>query len=98
MKGSSNGFSTACLAASADERVMVMTKAVLANPMSSSTATLPFQPVSSFSSIATEPRPMYERRATAAYVGRAPKSVTNTTSAVATGERTPAARNAMPGW
>ena len=47
----------ACLAASAADSVIVMTKSVAANPSSTSTSTLPFQPASRFSSMAIEPCP-----------------------------------------
>ncbi len=51
------GFSIRCADASAADRVIVMMKSVAAKPSSASTNSLPFQKLSSRSSIAIEPSP-----------------------------------------
>ncbi len=51
------GFSIRWALASAAERVIVMMKSVAAKPSSASTNSLPFQKLSSRSSIAIEPSP-----------------------------------------
>ena len=58
------GFSTACCAASAADRVMVMTKSVAANPKRARTNIFPVHSGRSASSMAIEPWPAYERPAT----------------------------------
>jgi hypothetical protein len=50
-----NGFSTMCAVASADERVIVTTQAVATNPKRQSTDSLAVQNESNLSSIAIEP-------------------------------------------
>ena len=77
---------------------MVMTKSVAAKPSSTSTSTLPFQPLSRFSSMAIEPCPAKLRPATWMYTGSAPSMVTRTRMTVAIGATTPAASSAIPGW
>ncbi len=56
-KGLRLGFSIRWAVASAADRVMVMMKSVAAKPSRASTNSLPFQKVSSRSSIAIEPSP-----------------------------------------
>ena len=91
------GFSSRCTVASAPERVMVMIHEVATNPSSSSTKNLPRQNGSSFSSMATEPCPCGLSCATRRYMGSMPSRVRATISRVASGDRAPAARAAMPG-
>ena len=55
--GSIAGFSTRCADASAAESVIVITKSVAAKPSSTRTKSLPFQKLSSRSSMAIEPSP-----------------------------------------
>ncbi len=52
-----NGLCRMCAVASAADRVMVMMNAVATNPSRNSTSSLPRQPGSSRSSIASEPSP-----------------------------------------
>lgn len=77
---------------------MVMRKSVAANPSRVRTNSLPFQKVSSRSSIAIEPWPCGLSSATLRYTGSAPTRVTTTSTTVASGESSPAARAAIPGW
>ena len=93
-----SGFSTACAAASAADRVIVMMNAVPAKPSSTRTNSLPAHQGSSRSSIAIEPSPRKLSDATRRYTGSAPKSVRSTSTSVATGEMNPAAIAAMAGW
>ena len=50
------------------------------------------------SSMASDPSPLGLSVATRRYTGSAPSKVTRTSTMVASGERIPAARNAMAGW
>lgn len=77
---------------------MVIMKSVTAKPSRTRTSSLPRQWGSSRSSIAVEPCPWGDSRATRRYMGRAAPKVTNTSTNVATGESSPAARAAMAGW
>ena len=91
------GFSTMCTDASAADSVIVMIHEVATKPSSTSTKSLPRQNGSSLSSIATEPCPCGDSRATRRYIGSIPKSVSATISNVASGERAPAANAAIAG-
>ena len=91
------GFSTMWAVASADDRVMVMIQEVATNPSRVSTNSLPPQNDSSRSSMATEPCPCGLSAATHRYTGSIPNSVSRTISRVASGDRAPAARAAIPG-
>jgi hypothetical protein len=84
--------------ASAADSVIVMVKSVAAKPRSTSTNSLPPHHGSTRSSMAIEPSPCGLSRATLRYTGRAPNSVSATSTMVATGATAPAARAAMPGW
>ena len=86
-----------CAVASAADSVIVMMKPVAAKPSRQSTSALPRQRGSSSSSIEMLPWPCGLSSATRRYIGSAPKSVSSTRTSVASGERTPAARKAMPG-
>ena len=92
------GFSSRWAVASAAERVIVITKSVATKPSRHRTNSLPCHQGSSFSSIAIEPSPWGLSSATRLYIGRAPNRVSRTRIRVASGERAPAARAAMPGW
>jgi hypothetical protein len=59
---------------------------------------LPCHHGSSRSSIAIEPSPWGLSAATRRSIGRAPNRVSGTSRMVATGDSTPVARAAMPGW
>ena len=63
-KDGANGFSMACAAASAAERVMVMRKSVRAKPSRTRTKSLPHQNGKSRSSMAIDPWPCGLSRAT----------------------------------
>ena len=91
------GFSTMWTDASAAERVIVMIHEVATNPSSASTKILPRQNGSRCSSIATDPCPCGDSRATRRYMGSMPNSVSATISSVASGESAPAASAAMAG-
>ena len=84
--------------ASAAESVMVMMKPVAAKPSRHSTSALPRQRGSSSSRIWMLPWPCGLSSATRRYIGSAPNRVRSTSTSVASGDSTPAARNAMPGW
>lgn len=92
-----SGFSSRWTVASAPERVIVMIQEVATKPRSSRTKNLPRQNGSSFSNIATDPCPWGLSCATLRYMGSIPNNVRATISNVASGERAPAARAAMPG-
>ncbi len=91
------GFSTMCTDASAADSVIVMIHDVATKPSSTRTKSLPRQKGSSDSSIATDPCPCGDSRATRRYMGSMPNSVSATISSVASGERAPAASAAMAG-
>ena len=91
------GFSSRCTVASADDKVMVMIHDVATNPSRMSTDVFPRQNGSSFSSIATDPWPCGLSAATRRYIGNMPSRVSATISSVASGDKAPAARTAMPG-
>ena len=76
---------------------MVMIHEVATNPSRTRTKTLPRQNGSRSSSMATDPCPCGLSRATRLYIGSMPSSVSATMSSVASGDRAPAARAAMPG-
>ena len=82
-KSGANGFSMACALASAAESVMVIMKSVAAKPRSARTNSLPPHRGRSRSSIAMEPSPRGLSEATRRYTGRAPRSVTATSTTVA---------------
>lgn len=65
---------------------------------STSTNTLPAHHGSRCSSMAMEPSPLGLSFATRRYTGRAPSSVSRTSTRVASGDSVPAASAAMPGW
>ena len=92
-----NGFSTICAVASAEESVIVMIQEVATKPSKQRTKNLPRQNGSSFSSIATDPCPCGLSLATRRYMGSIPNNVSATISSVATGDSAPAARIAIPG-
>jgi hypothetical protein len=74
-------------AASAAERVIVITNPVATKPIRTRTKSFPCHQESSFSSIEIEPSPWGLAAATRLYIGSAPKSVTRTRTRVAIGER-----------
>jgi len=84
--------------ASAADRVMVIRKSVAANPSRTSTNSLPTQAGSNRSSIAMDPSPRWLSLATRRYTGSAPNRVRITSTTVASGDSSPAANAAMPGW
>jgi uncharacterized membrane protein len=77
--------------------VVVIIKLVATNPSKASTNIFPFQRESRCSSIEIEPSPCGLSSATRLYIGKAPKSVSRTSTKVANGDNAPAARKAMPG-
>jgi len=87
-----------CAAASAADKVMVITKPVATNPMSPRTNSLPCHQGKRRSNIEMEPSPWGLSPATQRYIGSAPSSVTSTRTTVAMGASSPAASAAMPGW
>ncbi len=93
-----NGFSTTCAAASAADRVTVIMKSVAAKPSSTRTRIFPDHHGSSRSSMAIDPSPCGLSCATRRYTGSAPSSVSPISTTVASGDSSPAARAAMPGW
>lgn len=77
---------------------MVIMKSVAAKPSRVRTKSLPCQNDSGRSSMAIEPSPCGLSLATRRSTGSAPSRVTITSTTVAIGATSPAARAAMPGW
>ena len=73
-------------------------KSVAAKPSSTRTKIFPAHQGSSRSSMAIEPSPFGDSFATRRYTGSAPPSVSAISTSVASGESSPAASAAMPGW
>jgi hypothetical protein len=71
---------------------------VAAKPSSTRTRILPLHQDKMRSSMASDPSPRGLSAATRRYTGSAPNSVTAISTTVASGETTPAARNAIAGW
>ena len=92
-----SGFSIKCTLASAADKVIVTIHDVATNPNNTSTNTLPRQNGKSRSNIATDPCPCGLSRATRQYIGNIPSSVSATINRVASGDKAPAAKAAIPG-